>query len=103
MTEDLEALRRRSDELDEAGEDESDEVISANGILLEADPASKVPCNRLGIALVNRGRLEEALAVFERGLAAEPENAVGERRLEEIKRTLDERPALSAQEVIEPA
>lgn len=78
------ALRLRSDELYEEGEDESDEVVDVNRSLFEADPTNREACNRLGVALQNRGDLEAAQEVFVRGLEANPKNAVGAGRLERI-------------------
>ena len=103
MTHELDELRRQSDSLDEAGEDESAEVVEVNARLFAAEPSNRDACNRLGIALVNQGRLEDAHLVFSEGLAANPANAVGQSRLERIELKLAQLPERSAAEIVDGA
>ena len=82
----LEYLRERSQGL-AAGGDMSDAAVEAHRALVEADPTSMAGRNRLGIALLNRAQLDEAEAVFAAALAADADNEVAARRLDEIHRS----------------
>ena len=48
-------------------------------------------CNRLGIALLNRGEVEEARKVFQKGVNKNPENAIAKRRLLELDIVIPEK------------
>ena len=63
---------------------DTDEVIEVNREILRLRPDNMAACNRLGIALLNRGEKEEARKVFEKGLAKNPDNAIAKRRLLEL-------------------
>ena len=63
---------------------DTDEVIEVNREILRLRPDNVAACNRLGIALLNRGEKEEARKVFEKGLAKNPDNAIARRRLLEL-------------------
>lgn len=65
------------------GED-TDEVIEVNREILRLRPGNIAACNRLGIALLSRGEVEEARKVFEKGLAKNPDNQIAARRLLEL-------------------
>jgi len=78
---DLEALRRRAADLNGLI---TDEVLEVNRAILAVEPSDGPATNRLGIALTKRGELEEALSAFERGIEANPGNAIARRRLEEL-------------------
>ena len=69
MTEELTALEERARALHEHG-DTSDEALEVNAAILALDPTNAAATNRLGVALTKRGQLEDALAVFQDGLAA---------------------------------
>ena len=60
----------------------TDEVLKVNRAILRVDPANVAATNRLGIAHMDRGEAEEALAVFEAGLAANPGNHIAAHRIE---------------------
>ena len=74
-------LEARATELH--GQD-TDEVIEVNREILRLRPDNVAACNRLGIALLQRGEKEEARKVFEKGLAKNPDNAIARRRLLEL-------------------
>ena len=63
---------------------DTDEVLEVNREILRLRPDNVAACNRLGIALLQRGEKEEARKVFEKGLAKNPDNTIAARRLEEI-------------------
>jgi Flp pilus assembly protein TadD len=72
------------------GED-TDEVIEINREILRLRPDNMAACNRLGIALISRGEVEEARKVFEKGVAKNPENAIAKRRLLELDIVIPEK------------
>ena len=74
-------LEARATELH--GQD-TDEVLEVNREILRLRPDNMAACNRLGIALLQRGEKEEARKVFEKGLAKNPDNAIAKRRLLEL-------------------
>jgi tetratricopeptide (TPR) repeat protein len=74
-------LEARATELH--GQD-TDEVIEVNREILRLRPDNVAACNRLGIALLQRGEKEEARKVFEKGLAKNPSNSIAKRRLLEL-------------------
>lgn len=74
-------LEARATELH--GQD-TDEVLEVNREILRLRPDNIAACNRLGIALLQRGEKEEARKVFEKGLAKNPENSIAKRRLLEL-------------------
>ncbi|MFN8151449.1 MAG: hypothetical protein U0R24_10050 [Solirubrobacterales bacterium] len=96
-------LEARSRELAETGSDESDEYVAINRALFESDPADKEACNRLGIALYDRGELLEACEIFERGLASGVPNAVAESRLVRARKKLAEQPERTPEEIVSKA
>ncbi len=63
---------------------DTDEVLEVNREILRLRPDNEAACNRLGIALLNRGEKEEARKVFEKGLAKNPQNTIAQRRLLEL-------------------
>ena len=63
---------------------DTDEVLEVNREILRLRPDNIAACNRLGIALLQRGEKEEARKVFEKGLAKNPENSIAKRRLLEL-------------------
>lgn len=103
MNSDLDLLRQRSDELDREGDDESDEAVEVNRALFASNLADRKVTNRLGIALQNRGELEDAAEVFSQGLSANPVNAVARGRLGGILKKLELLPARSPEEIVETA
>ncbi len=84
MSEELEQLRRRSDEL--GAELGTEEAVETNAAILDLDPGDPKTTNRLGIGLLSRGRAAEAQMVLERGLMIHPENSIMRKRLEEAKK-----------------
>ena len=74
-------LEARATELH--GQD-TDEVLEVNREILRLRPDNIAACNRLGIALLQRGEKEEARKVFEKGLAKNPDNSIAKRRLLEL-------------------
>ena len=72
------------------GED-TDEVIEVNREILRLRPDNIAACNRLGIALLSRGEVEEARKVFLKGVAKNPENAIAKRRLLELDIVIPEK------------
>jgi Flp pilus assembly protein TadD len=72
------------------GED-TDEVIEINREILRLRPDNMAACNRLGIALLSRGEVEEARKVFEKGVAKNPDNAIAKRRLLELDIVIPEK------------
>ena len=72
------------------GED-TDEVIEVNREILRLRPDNMAACNRLGIALLSRGEVEEARKVFEKGVAKNPDNAIAKRRLLELDIVIPEK------------
>ena len=48
-------------------------------------------CNRLGIALLSRGEVEEARKVFQKGVKKNPDNAIAKRRLLELDIVIPEK------------
>ena len=72
------------------GED-TDEVIEVNKEILRLRPDNMAACNRLGIALLSRGEVEEARKVFEKGVAKNPENTIAKRRLLELDIVIPEK------------
>ena len=103
MTIDLEVLRRRSNELAETGDYESEEVVEINRALFEADPANRAVGNRLGFALMCRGELDGAVEVLTQVLRANPGDPVASERLARVESRLAEQPAREANEVVESA
>jgi tetratricopeptide (TPR) repeat protein len=81
-------LEARATELH--GED-TDEVIEVNREILRLRPGNEAACNRLGIALLSRGEVEEARKVFEKGVAKNPDNAIAKRRLLELDIVIPEK------------
>jgi len=77
---DADELRERSERF-AADQNYTDEAIVAHRARLDAVPGDPPTVNRLGIALFNRGQLDEAEAVF----LTQPTNPVSRKRLEEIK------------------
>lgn len=69
----------------------TDEVLEVNREILRLRPGHVAACNRLGIALINRGEKEEARKVFEKGLAKNPENRIAARRLQELDIVIPEK------------
>ncbi len=63
---------------------DTDEVLEVNREILRLRPDNIAACNRLGIALLQRGEKEEARKVFEKGLAKNPDNTIARRRLLEL-------------------
>ena len=63
---------------------DTDEVLEVNREILRLRPDNIAACNRLGIALLQRGEKEEARKVFEKGLAKNPDNSIAKRRLLEL-------------------
>jgi hypothetical protein len=82
----LEALLQRSAELDVLA---SEDALAVNAAILEIDPANPIATNRLGIGLLNADRPAESVEVFERGLAAHPENPIMLRRIDQARRALE--------------
>ncbi len=74
-------LEARATELH--GQD-TDEVLEVNREILRLRPDNVAACNRLGIALLQRGEKEEARKIFEKGLAKNPDNPIARRRLLEL-------------------
>jgi Flp pilus assembly protein TadD len=72
------------------GED-TDEVIEVNREILRLRPDNIAACNRLGIALLSRGEVEEARKVFQKGVAKNPDNAIAKRRLLELDIVIPEK------------
>ena len=81
-------LEARATELH--GED-TDEVIEVNREILRLRPDNMAACNRLGIALISRGEVEEARKVFQKGVAKNPENLIAARRLQELDIVIPEK------------
>jgi hypothetical protein len=80
---DLDALRDRSAALaGETGED----ALEVNRAILALAPADPVASNRLGIALINLHRYEEAVEVLAPAVDAHPDNPIAVKRLEEARR-----------------
>jgi tetratricopeptide (TPR) repeat protein len=69
----------------------TDEVIEVNREILRLRPDDMAACNRLGIALLDRGEPEEARKVFEKGVAKNPENTIAKRRLLELDIVIPEK------------
>ncbi len=63
---------------------DTDEVLEVNREILRLRPDNVAACNRLGIALLQRGEKEEARKVFEKGVAKNPSNTIAQRRLLEL-------------------
>ncbi len=76
----IEDLRQRSERYGADG-DYSDEAIQTHRSLLELVLGDVPTTNRLGIALLNQGELDEAEAVFR----TQPENRIARSRLTEIE------------------
>lgn len=72
------------------GED-TDEVIEVNREILRLRPDNIAACNRLGIALLSRGEVEEARKVFQKGVNKNPDNAIAKRRLLELDIVIPEK------------
>ncbi|HWT22946.1 MAG TPA: tetratricopeptide repeat protein [Solirubrobacteraceae bacterium] len=85
MADDLSSLEQRAQRLHEQG-DVSDEALALNIAILARDHTSARATNRLGNAHVKRGELEDALAVFRDGLAANTRNAIAARKAKELER-----------------
>ena len=84
MTQTLDQLLARSIALgDQLG---TDEALEINQAILALDPANEFAATRLGIGLLNAGRLEEAIAVLEDAVRAHPENTVADKRLRQARR-----------------
>jgi tetratricopeptide (TPR) repeat protein len=84
MTDSLDQLLARSLALsDQLG---TDEALRINEAILTLDPANELAATRLGIGLLNAGRLEEAIAVLEEAVRAHPENTVAGKRLQQARR-----------------
>ncbi len=73
------------------------------------DPTNAAATNRRGIALTKRGQMDDALAVFRDGVAANTQNEIAARRVKELERQLAKRAAAlggfvrrPAAEVVEP-
>ncbi len=81
-------LEARSAELHGTNDDE---VLEVNREILRLRPGHVAACNRLGIALLDRGEKEEARKVFERGLAKNPGNTIAARRLLELDIVIPEK------------
>ena len=77
--------------------------MAINRRLFEGDPTDKAACNRLGIALFDRGELSEACEVFERGLASARPNAIAESRLERARKKLAAQPDRTPEEIVSNA
>jgi hypothetical protein len=73
--------------------DVSDEALRLNAELLELDSANAPATNRLGVALTKRGEIEDALAVFRDGVAANTANTIAARRVAELERSVSRRAA----------
>jgi tetratricopeptide (TPR) repeat protein len=86
MTNTLDQLLARSLALsDQLGVDEALEI---NQAILELDPANELAATRLGIGLLNAGRLKEAIAILEEAVRAHPENTVADKRLQQAVRDI---------------
>jgi tetratricopeptide (TPR) repeat protein len=86
MTNTLDQLLARSLALsDQLG---TDEALEINQAILKLDPANELAATRLGIGLLNAGRLEEAIAVLEDAVKAHPENTVADKRLQQARRDI---------------
>jgi hypothetical protein len=81
------SLELRARLLHEQG-DTSDEAIELNSTVLAGDPTNAPATNRLGNALIKRGELEDALAVFRDGAAANTANEIAARRVLELGRRI---------------
>ncbi len=84
MTDSLDQLLARSLALsDQLG---TDEALEINQAILALDPANEFAATRLGIGLLNAGRLEDAITVLEEAVRAHPENTVADKRLQQARR-----------------
>lgn len=63
-----------------------EQAIAINSAILEQEADDPVALNRLGRAYEEAGRSEDAIAAFERAVAADPGNAIAKRRLEGLRR-----------------
>jgi hypothetical protein len=81
----LDALRLRS--ADVAGQT-SDDALEVHRAILSLVSADPVASNRLGIALLNLHRYNEAEEILARAVAAHPANEIATRRLEEARRRM---------------
>ncbi len=68
-----------------AEHDYSDEAIAVHRRVSDLDGSDRAAANRLGIALLKRGRFSEAEAIFATTLEADPRNAIARRRLQEAR------------------
>ena len=82
-TAELDGLRRRSEAL--AGE-AGDDALKVNRAILALAPDDPVASNRLGIALINLHRYDEAVEVLAPAVDAHPDNPIAVKRLEEARR-----------------
>jgi hypothetical protein len=86
MTDSLDQLLARSLALsDQLG---TDEALEINQAILKHDPANELAATRLGIGLLNAGRLEDAIVVLEEAVRAHPENTVADKRLQQARRDI---------------
>jgi hypothetical protein len=66
----------------------TDEALEINQAILALDPANELAATRLGIGLLNAGRLEEAIVVLEAAVRTHPENTVADKRLQQARRDI---------------
>jgi hypothetical protein len=83
MAADLEALRARSDELDDRLED--DEALDVNAQILALAPGDAKATLRLGAGLMAVGRVKDALDVYETGAKANTANTMIANRVKQAR------------------
>jgi hypothetical protein len=84
------ALELRARALHEES-DAGDKALELNAAILALDPRHAAATNRRGIALIRRGELEDALAVFRDGVVANSGNQIAARRVKELEREVAKR------------
>lgn len=65
-----------------------DEAVEANREILQSAPRDVEAMNRLGKALVELGRHQEALETYQGALKIEPQNAIAQRNAERLEQTI---------------
>jgi tetratricopeptide (TPR) repeat protein len=84
-SDELNELRKKSAELAKR-EPLSDAALAAHSAVLARDPADRAAANRLGIALINLGRLGDAEKVLSQAVAENPDNDIAQKRLQDLPR-----------------
>lgn len=72
-----------------------DEAIAANESIIEIAPNDVAALNRLGKALTEKGRYEEAIESYNRTLGIDPKNMIARKNLRRLSLLKDKQPAPS--------